>query len=1034
LRTFLIADVRGYTRYTQQHGDEAAARLAATFAELVRTAVRAHEGRLIELRGDEALVVFESARNALRAALAMQAALEREDMARGVGIGLDAGEAVPVGKGYRGGALNMAARLCSLADPGEVLASEAVVHLARKIDGIRYLDGRVERLKGLEHPVRVVEVVPQERAVARIRAVRRRLHGRRWPAVVGALAVAVAVAAAVAVVAATRGGSAPTLSALHTVAVFDAHGGYVGGVATGVDTYDVRYVAGALWSLDAGGTVVKIDPAKRQIELPVSVGNDNGWTVGDGAVWVVSADKPVVTRVDARYGSTTSITLPTAGLHGGDPHGNAIAFGAGSLWIAQNHGSTIARIDPATGKLLRRIATPDTTVLRFGDGALYAVDQSVGDFEKIDPKFDSAAWTGHIHPWIADVLPAAGVLWLVVDSDAGVYRFSEADGTQLGFTHTGDGSGALAYGAGAVWVSNWRAGTVSRVSPVTSTAVSFPTGNAPGGLAVTPAGDVFVGITPRPPDVAATLHGAVAHIVLREDWLDQIDPAVRWNQRAWELEYATEAKLYNYPDWSGTNPSQVVPEIAAAMPTVTHRAGVWSYAIPIRAGYRFSPPSNAPVTAETMRYSIERALSPALNNGFEPGQTFLSVCAPAPGAPCPWHLVGAGAFVSGKARRLAGLTAHDSTLLIRTTGPVPELVDLLALPFFSAVPIGTPAANFDAAAHPIPSAGPYYVSYQNVGWQTVLRHNPNYRGPRPHRLDAVVYDVGIDTGPAAARVEQGTLDYESESYPDYGVLAPSGAIARRYGATHPTAGRPWFAAVPMPNLDWLEMNTSRGLMADVRVRRAIDLAVDRPALAAVSGGIPANQYLPPSMMGAGAPTTPVRSPSPADLARARTLLGHRHASVTLQIQTGNAFNTQVATLVRDDLPRIGLHVVIRKVANVYEPTTAARADMLLYGWFFDFWDPSNLLPAVLFSHDPNSNPFGFSSARWARADARAGQLAGAARLAAYAAVARGVHRADVPWVVLDQRAQPAFFSARLGCIQFPPAYSGVDIAALCTRG
>jgi class 3 adenylate cyclase len=123
LRTFLIADVRGYTRYTQQHGDEAAAALASAFAELVGDAVAAHDGRVIELRGDEALVVFDSARQALQAALAVQEAVADRELARGVGIGIDAGEAVPVGKGYRGGALNMAARLCSLAGPGEVLAA-----------------------------------------------------------------------------------------------------------------------------------------------------------------------------------------------------------------------------------------------------------------------------------------------------------------------------------------------------------------------------------------------------------------------------------------------------------------------------------------------------------------------------------------------------------------------------------------------------------------------------------------------------------------------------------------------------------------------------------------------------------------------------------------------------------------------------------------------------------------------------------------------------------------------------------------------
>src|SRR5919199_2560575 len=182
LRTFLIADVRGYTRYTQQHGDEAAAKLASSFAALVEEAVAAHEGRVIELRGDEALVVFDSARQALQAALAVQAAVGNRELPRGVGIGIDAGEAVPVGKGYRGGALNMAARLCSLAGPGEVLASDAVVHLARAVPGVRYLQGRVERLKGITQPVRVVEVVPQESAVALVRSVTRRLRGRRWPA------------------------------------------------------------------------------------------------------------------------------------------------------------------------------------------------------------------------------------------------------------------------------------------------------------------------------------------------------------------------------------------------------------------------------------------------------------------------------------------------------------------------------------------------------------------------------------------------------------------------------------------------------------------------------------------------------------------------------------------------------------------------------------------------------------------------------------------------------------------------------------
>ena len=72
VRSFLIADVRGYTSFTQAHGDEPAARLAAAFAEMARQTLAATGGEVVELRGDEALCVFPSARQALRAAVAMQ--------------------------------------------------------------------------------------------------------------------------------------------------------------------------------------------------------------------------------------------------------------------------------------------------------------------------------------------------------------------------------------------------------------------------------------------------------------------------------------------------------------------------------------------------------------------------------------------------------------------------------------------------------------------------------------------------------------------------------------------------------------------------------------------------------------------------------------------------------------------------------------------------------------------------------------------------------------------------------------------------
>lgn len=172
--TFLIADIRGYTAFTRTAGDEAAARLAATFAEIVREGVEALGGDVIELRGDEALAVFGSARSALRAAVELQQVFADEyaidpALPMRVGIGLDAGEAVPVEGGYRGAALNLAARLCSAASAGEILASEGVVHLAGTVDGLatRPRDGL--ELKGLPEPVRAFDIVVPARPTGLVR-------------------------------------------------------------------------------------------------------------------------------------------------------------------------------------------------------------------------------------------------------------------------------------------------------------------------------------------------------------------------------------------------------------------------------------------------------------------------------------------------------------------------------------------------------------------------------------------------------------------------------------------------------------------------------------------------------------------------------------------------------------------------------------------------------------------------------------------------------------------------------------------------
>jgi hypothetical protein len=125
-------------------------------------------GALIEIRGDEALAVFDSTRQAIRAAMDLQRTFAEETEADPslpirVGIGIDSGEAIALSDGtFRGAALNVAARLCALAHGGEVLVSEGTSRLAGRLPGVRFIDRGRANLKGIAQPLRVMRAAPEE--------------------------------------------------------------------------------------------------------------------------------------------------------------------------------------------------------------------------------------------------------------------------------------------------------------------------------------------------------------------------------------------------------------------------------------------------------------------------------------------------------------------------------------------------------------------------------------------------------------------------------------------------------------------------------------------------------------------------------------------------------------------------------------------------------------------------------------------------------------------------------------------------------
>jgi class 3 adenylate cyclase len=159
-RGFLFSDVRGFTAFAERHGNTEAAAMVGRFLELARRAITSHEGAEIKTEGDAIHAVFPSASSAVLCGLEIvDAAAElnaREpDRPLGLGVGVHAGEAVETAEGYIGTAVNVAARLCAVAQPGEVLVSSTVKGMTQASIPVGYMARGRRRLKGIREPVEV---------------------------------------------------------------------------------------------------------------------------------------------------------------------------------------------------------------------------------------------------------------------------------------------------------------------------------------------------------------------------------------------------------------------------------------------------------------------------------------------------------------------------------------------------------------------------------------------------------------------------------------------------------------------------------------------------------------------------------------------------------------------------------------------------------------------------------------------------------------------------------------------------------------
>ncbi len=160
-RAILFTDIADSTRLTQELGDRAAMRVLREHDAIVRTALARFGGSEVKHTGDGIMAAFDSAYQAVGAAMQMQRDLhERDDAEKQplrVRIGVAAGEPVTEHDDLFGAAVQQAARLCNCAQPGSIVASSGVHDLCRG-KGIRFSDGGTIALKGFDEPIGHYEV------------------------------------------------------------------------------------------------------------------------------------------------------------------------------------------------------------------------------------------------------------------------------------------------------------------------------------------------------------------------------------------------------------------------------------------------------------------------------------------------------------------------------------------------------------------------------------------------------------------------------------------------------------------------------------------------------------------------------------------------------------------------------------------------------------------------------------------------------------------------------------------------------------
>jgi peptide/nickel transport system substrate-binding protein len=427
---------------------------------------------------------------------------------------------------------------------------------------------------------------------------------------------------------------------------------------------------------------------------------------------------------------------------------------------------------------------------------------------------------------------------------------------------------------------------------------------------------------------ATTAEGGGDINITLNSFPDYIDPQLSYTLEGWEVLWNVYTPLLTYKHERGEAGTEVVPGLAEAMPEVS--ADGKTYKLKLRPNMKYS--DGTPIKASDFTYAIQRLFK--TESG---GSVFYD------------GIVGAKDYAEGKAQTISGIQTDDNTgdITIQLDAPNGTFNNVLGLMFAAPIPPNTPLDQ-DATNSPPPSSGPFMISSVDAPRTLTMERNPQFQTVKDAGAEEVA-DAGVDkitltenknNSAQVTDIEQNKVDFMVDP-PASDRLQE---VKNRYGTR--------FRLEESINTYYFWMNTQQAPFNDLRVRQAVNYAVDPEALNRIFGGRlhPTQQILPPGMPGYEEFKL---YPGP-DLNRAKQLIAEANpADRNITVWTNDEPDRRrIGEYYHDLLRQLGFNATLKVIAgDVYYTTIGNQStqdlDTGFASWYQDFPHPDDFFRPLL---------------------------------------------------------------------------------------